>query len=56
MTSSTPSDYGDGSGDIAGTNYDWGVNNAISNGGNEAGLWRTLTIEEWKYLMESRRI
>ncbi|MBP5371888.1 MAG: hypothetical protein J6Y55_08230 [Bacteroidales bacterium] len=54
MTSSTPSDYGDGSSDIAGTNYDWGVNNAISNGGNEAGLWRTLTIEEWKYLMESR--
>jgi len=54
MTSSTPSDYGDGSGDIAGTNYDWGVNNAISNGGNEAGLWRTLTVEEWKYLLESR--
>ena len=54
MTSSTPSDYGDGSSDIAGTNYDWGVNNAISNGGNEAGLWRTLTIEEWKYLLESR--
>lgn len=31
-------------------NYDWGVYNAISNGGNQAGLWRTLTAEEWNYL------
>ena len=39
-----------------GTNYsfvDWGVN-AISNGGNEANLWRTLTQEEWEYLFISR--
>lgn len=35
-------------------NADWGVYNAISNGGNEAGLWRTLTYEEWEYLFEKR--
>ncbi len=40
--------------DIAGTEYDWGVYNAISNGGNQAGLWRTLTMEEWKYVFETR--
>ncbi len=51
---STGTDYGDGSNDIAGTNYDWGVNNAISNGGNQAGLWRTLTRTEWKYLIQTR--
>ena len=54
MTSSTSEDYGDGENDIAGTNYDWGVNNAISNGGNQAGLWRTLTRTEWKYLIQTR--
>ena len=32
---------------------DWGVN-AISNGGNEANLWRTLTIQEWGYLIKTR--
>ncbi len=31
-------------------NADWGVYNAISNGGNKPGLWRTLTSNEWKYL------
>lgn len=35
-------------------NYDWGVYNAISNGGNEPGLWRTLSKAEWSYLMETR--
>lgn len=39
---------------IAGSNYDWGVYNKISNGGNEAGLWRTLTADEWLYLFYSR--
>ena len=39
---------------IAGTEYDWGVHNAISNGGNQAGLWRTLTAAEWKYLAAER--
>ncbi|MCR5014836.1 MAG: serine/threonine protein kinase [Bacteroidales bacterium] len=32
---------------------DWGYN-AISNGGNEEGLWRTLTIDEWMYLLYER--
>ena len=32
---------------------DWGYN-AISNGGNEENLWRTLTIEEWDYILEKR--
>ena len=40
--------------DIAGTNYDWGVYNAISNGGNQTGLWRTLTYSEWKYVILNR--
>ena len=48
--------YGNGSNSLVGTNanYDWGVNNPISNGGNEAGLWRTLTKDEWEYLISSR--
>ena len=33
---------------------DWGVHNAISNGGNQAGLWRTLTAEEFSYLFYQR--
>ena len=50
------SKYGfyDGSNDIDGTNYDWGVNNKIVNGGNQAGLWRTLTKDEWSYLIDTR--
>ena len=32
---------------------DWGVN-AITNGGNEANLWRTLTKDEWVYLFRTR--
>ena len=31
-------------------NYDWGYYNAISNGGNASGIWRTLTSSEWTYL------
>ncbi len=33
---------------------DWGVHNAISNGGNKAGLWRTLTKDEWDYIINGR--
>lgn len=33
--------------------HEWG-DNAIVNGGNQAGLWRTLTDEEWHYLFASR--
>lgn len=32
---------------------DWGVNK-ISNGGNKANMWRTLTHEEWEYLFQTR--
>lgn len=54
MTSKTNTDYGDGKNDIAGTNYDWGVYNKISNGGNQAGQWRTLTYSEWNYVISNR--
>ena len=54
MTSTNYSDYGDGYNDIAGTNYDWGVYNAISNGGNQTGQWRTLTQSEWTYVIANR--
>ena len=40
--------------DIANTKYDWGVYNPISNGGNKEGLWRTLTKDEWEYLLKKR--
>lgn len=33
---------------------DWGVHNAISNGSNTAGQWRTLTQSEWDYVFNSR--
>ena len=33
---------------------DWGVSNPISNGGNQVGLWRTLTTDEWKYVFSTR--
>ncbi|MBE6340899.1 MAG: hypothetical protein E7069_09215 [Bacteroidales bacterium] len=35
-------------------NADWGVYNAITNGENKAGVWRTLTEAEWDYLLRSR--
>lgn len=36
-------------------NYDWGVYNAVSNAGNQAGLWRTLSSAEWDYLFHTRK-
>ena len=36
------------------SNCDWGVYNPISNGGNQVGQWRTLTKDEWEYLMNGR--
>ena len=30
---------------------DWGWHNAISNGGNQTHMWRTLTATEWQYLI-----
>lgn len=35
-------------------NCDWGVYNPISNGGNQAGIWRTLNSGEWWYLLSGR--
>ena len=34
--------------------FDWGVYNAISNGGNQPNLWRSLTQEEWWYIRVGR--
>ncbi len=54
-TSEEYSDYypgGSDSNNLTGdyANADWGVYNAISNGGNEPNKWRTLTASEWSYL------
>ena len=35
-------------------NYDWGVYNPISNGGNQTNQWRTLTRTEWSYVFNTR--
>ena len=60
-TANTTSSYGPKNGttrtyDLTGTyaNADWGLYNAISNGGNTAGTWRTLTKDEWTYLFNTR--
>ena len=34
--------------------YDWGVHCPIANGGNTPGQWRTLTNDEWSYLIGQR--
>ena len=59
-TSTSNSNYYPGnsySNDLTG-NYakaDWGVYNAISNGGNEPNKWRTLTTSEWQYLFKNNK-
>ena len=40
--------------DINQTYYDWGVYNAIQNGGNQPNMWRTMTKDEWNYLLFER--
>jgi hypothetical protein len=40
--------------DISNTYNDWGVYNAIENGGNTPNKFRTLTRDEWIYLWEQR--
>ena len=58
-------DFGFGYGPTDGTNYcysltgiyanaDWGIYNSISNGGNQANQWRTLTQPEWAYVFNTR--
>ena len=58
MNSTSNADYGYGSNHIAGTNYDWGVYNAIFNPKTQTtdapGTWRGLTEREWVYLVNSR--
>lgn len=36
-------------------NYDWGVFNPIDNGGNLCNQWRTLTKDEWDYLVSHHK-
>lgn len=56
----SPSLFGPpGENDLTGSyaNSDWGVYNAISNGGNTTNTWRTLTggsDGEWIYILETR--
>lgn len=33
---------------------DWGIHNAIVNGGKKPGLWRLLTFDEWDYIKNKR--
>ncbi len=58
MTSTVATDYGNGNNNILGTNYDWGVYNAIYNPKTQTtdapGTWRTLTTNEWIYLLKAR--
>lgn len=58
-TSTTATDYYPGgsydnnlTGDYA--NADWGIINKIENGGFQSGMWRTLTRDEWDYLLNTR--
>lgn len=44
--------YPYGGNPLTGTNNDWG-HNAISNGGNTANQWFTLTQAEWTYLINN---
>ncbi len=48
---------GDWNNDLSGpfAYADWGVYNAILNGGNQPQLWRTLSFDEWDYLLNQRR-
>ena len=36
------------------SNSDWGVYNAISNGGNNTDQWRSLSASEWEYILYTR--
>ena len=50
-SSATDSDYGNTAGETL--KHDWG-HNPITNGGNTADIWRTLTKAEWEYLFNTR--
>lgn len=53
----TTGPYGPAGYDLTGeyANSDWGIYNPIINGGNQAGLWRTLTQPEWETLLMTRQ-
>lgn len=51
---STSNSYDEYFSDNMTSNTDWGVYNAIENGGNAPGMWRTLTKAEWVYLFTQR--
>ena len=52
LNSTNTSDYADGTNNsIEGTMYDWGLFITIN---NIQGGWRTLTIDEWSYIINSR--
>lgn len=34
--------------------YDWGIHSPINNGGNQSGMWRMLTFDEWYYVFYTR--
>lgn len=53
-SSTSPSDYFSDNMTSDYANTDWGVYNAIENGGNAPGMWRTLTKAEWVYLFSQR--
>ena len=38
---------------ISGTNYDWGVQNAVYNGGNTANVWYTMTSTYWNTILNN---
>lgn len=42
-------------GNVTNTFYDFGVFNAIENGGNAAGIWRMIQLSEWKYIIKQRQ-
>lgn len=56
-TDSNDDTYSLGGEDATGAyaNADWGVYNAISNGGNKPNMWRTLTSVEWQYLFKNNK-
>ena len=45
-----------GNNDLTGSyaNSDWGYYNSISNGGNQSHQWRTLSHDEWEYVVNTR--
>jgi len=45
-----------GTGTYADANYDWGVYNNLTLAGTAEHMWRTLTKDEWSYLLNDRKV